>query len=106
MGRPRTRNVAMLNGRITVEQMQWLQERADELGGNLSAALRQSLTDAQLLEMARTDYKRLRAEHPEFEIPLNDDPPDTRVVDFILRGPAITETADLELRKLEASGEV
>ena len=35
----------MLNGRITTEQMEWLQEKADELGWNLSAALRQAQTD-------------------------------------------------------------
>jgi len=43
----------MVNGRITVEQMEWLQDRAEELGGNLSAALRQAITDARLLAMAR-----------------------------------------------------
>ena len=45
MGRPRgMRNTAMVNGRITATQMEWLQARADELGGNLSAALRQTIT--------------------------------------------------------------
>jgi hypothetical protein len=63
----------MVNGRITAEQMEWLQERADELGGNLSAAIRQTITDARLLEQAREDYKELRREHPEFEIPPYDD---------------------------------
>ena len=59
MGRPRTQNVAMINGRITIEQMEWLQQRADELGGNLSAALRQAITDARTLEMARRDFELL-----------------------------------------------
>ena len=46
MGRPRgMRNTAMVNGRITAEQMDWLQELADELGGNLSAALITLLSD-------------------------------------------------------------
>jgi hypothetical protein len=91
----------MVNGRITPEQMEWLQTRADNLEGNLSAALRQTLTDARLLEMARSDYKLLRAEHPDFEIPPHDDIPETRVVEFILSGITVTEVEDAELRKLE-----
>lgn len=95
------KNTAMVNGRVTAEQMEWLQALADELGGNLSAALRQTITDARLLEMAREDYKLLCVEHPEFEIPPHDDIPETRGVEFILSGIKVTETEDLELRKLE-----
>ncbi len=92
----------MINGRITPEQMEWLEEKAQKLDGNLSAALRQAITDARFLEMARKDYRRLRAEHPEFEIPANDDVPDTRLVAVVLSGMKFSETDDLELRKEEA----
>jgi len=37
--------------------MEWLEALANELGGNLSAALRQAITDARLLEIARADYR-------------------------------------------------
>lgn len=85
MGRPRgIRNTAMVNGRITAEQMEWLQRRADELGGNLSAALRQTILDAQVLEAAREDYRLLRQEHPEFEIPRHDDDGTSRFVQVVL----------------------
>ena len=96
----------MVNGRITLEQFDWLQARADELGGNLSAALRQTITDARFLEMARSDYKRLRKEHPEFEVPRDDEDGTTRVVEFILgwSGPLIEE-GDVELRREEGSYE-
>src|SRR2546425_774325 len=60
MARPRgSKNTAMVNGRITAAQMEWLLALADEVGGNLSAALRQAITDAQVLEMARMEYERL-----------------------------------------------
>jgi hypothetical protein len=98
------RNAAMVNGRITLEQLAWLEERAEQLGGNLSAALRQTITDARFFETAREDYKRLRAEHPEFEIPPHDDPPhEDRVLGMILSLSA-SEVDDLELRKLESNG--
>jgi hypothetical protein len=87
MGRPRGsgKNTAMLNGRVTGEQMEWLVRLADQkYGGNLSAALREALTWAELLEAARRDYLRLREEHPEFAIPRNDDDNTTRVVEFAL----------------------
>jgi hypothetical protein len=75
MGRPRGsgKNTAMVNGRVTAEQMAWLLAKAEELGDNLSAALREALMDARLLELAREDYKRLREDHPDFQIPLDDD---------------------------------
>jgi hypothetical protein len=82
----------------------WLEDRAAALGGNLSAALRQAITDARLLESAREDYKLIRTEHPEWEIPHHDDDGTSRAVDVIL-GLRITETEDLELRKEEANGE-
>jgi hypothetical protein len=63
----------MINGRITAEQMAWLEARAEELGGNLSAALRQTITDARLLEMARSDYADIRATNPDFVIPRHED---------------------------------
>jgi hypothetical protein len=92
----------MVNGRITVEQFEWLQARADELGGNLSAALRQTITDARFLEMARIDYKRLRDEHPEFEIPRDDEEGGTRVLGFILGwSQPLSEVEDIELRREE-----
>ena len=99
------RNAAMLNGRITTEQMEWLQEKADELGGNLSAALRQALTDARLLEMARRDYRQLREEEPGWSIPMekwedgSEGPSRTLAVVLEMR---MTEAADSELRELEA----
>jgi hypothetical protein len=63
----------MVNGRIMLEQFEWLHAQADELGGNLSAALRQTISGARFLELARQDYRALREEHPEFEIPRHDD---------------------------------
>ena len=103
MGRPRGsgKNTAMVNGRVTAEQMEWLLARADELGGNLSAALRQTITDARLLEDAREDYELLCAQHPEFEIPRHDDDGTTRVVEAVISGFLRSEVADLELRKEE-----
>jgi len=103
MGRPRGsgKNTAMVNGRVTAEQMEWLLERADQLGGNLSAALRQTITDARVLEMARADYKVLKKEHPEFEIPPNDDDGSSRVVAVAL-GLSMQDSEDIELRKEEA----
>jgi hypothetical protein len=100
------RNSAMVNGRITSEQMEWLQARADELGGNLSAALRQTITDARLLEMARSEYQLMRRLNPDFEVPVHDDePPEPYAFTWILGGPKITESDDLALRKREAAGE-
>jgi hypothetical protein len=91
----------MVNGRITLEQLAWLEQRAAGLGGNLSAALRQTITDARFLEIARRDYKLLVAEHPEFDIPPHDDPPhEDRVLGMILSLSG-TEVDDLELRKSE-----
>lgn len=105
MGRPRTRNVAMINGRITVEQMEWLQARAEDLDGNLSAALRQSITDAMLLEMAREDYKLLREEQPEFSIPRNPPPiASTRLVETVLVFPMV-DVEDAELRREESGSD-
>ncbi len=83
--------------------MEWLLARAEALGGNLSAALRQTITDARWLEFARQDFGRLLHEHPEFGIPRNDDDGSTRIVDLALRMP-MSETDDLELRA-EESGE-
>lgn len=92
----------MVNGRITVEQMEWLQGRADALDGNLSAALRQTITDARFLELAREDYERLRRERPEFEIPRNDPPEaDSRILQVILSMPT-SEAEDLDLRREES----
>jgi hypothetical protein len=96
------RNAAMLNGRITREQMDWLEARAEALGGNLSAALRQAITDARLLEGARDDYKLLCDEHPEFEIPRHDDDRTTRFVQLVL-GMTLTDVDDQKLRDEEAS---
>lgn len=98
------RNAAMLNGRITVEQMEWLQQKADDLGGNLSAALRQALTDARLLEMAREDYKSIRAEHPDWDIPNHTDDGTTRALTTVLVF-ELTESTDVELRALEADAD-
>jgi hypothetical protein len=95
----------MVNGRITAEQMEWLLARADGLGGNLSAALRQTITDARLLEIARDDYKQLRDEHPEFSIPLyGGEEATSRAVAVVLSGLLGSETEDLALREEEASG--
>jgi hypothetical protein len=94
----------MINGRVTVEQMAWLEERADELDGNLSAALRQAITDAQLLRMMREDYRRLREEHPEFEIPPVDEDGTSRVL-AVLLALEVGDTEDLALRELEAYGD-
>jgi hypothetical protein len=111
MGRPRGsgKNTAMVNGRITAEQMAWLLARADELGGNLSAALRQTITDAQFLEMARGDYKLLREEHPEFRIPRHDDGDGiqegtSRFLEVVLGWSGLSDADDLALREEEANG--
>jgi hypothetical protein len=77
----------MVNGRITAEQMEWLETRADELGGNLSAALRQTISDARFLELARADYHK--------------DDGTTRVVELVL-AMTISDPTDLELREEEA----
>jgi hypothetical protein len=100
------RNAAMVNGRITTEQLEWLEQRADELDGNLSAALRQTITDARFLEIARRDYNLLCTDHPDFEFPPHDHPPHgSRVLGMILGFSGMSETEDLELRELEARGE-
>lgn len=104
MGRPRGsgKNTAMVNGRVTAEQMEWLLARAEELGGNLSAALRQTITDARILETARLDYRHFRSENPEFELPPARDGEEW-TWDFHL-AISVSETADLELREEEANG--
>jgi hypothetical protein len=103
MGRPRgSKHTAMVNGRITAEQMEWLTAKADELDGNLSAALRQAIADARFLELARQDYRDLRSEHPEFEIPLHDDDGTSRVLAVVLTFSSLSESGDLELREEEA----
>jgi len=99
----------MVNGRITGEQMEWLLARADALDGNLSAALRQTITDARFLEMARDDYKLLQEEHPEFRIPRNDDGDGvqegtSRLVEIVLSWRGMSESDDLALREEEANG--
>ena len=94
----------MVNGRITVEQMDWLQERADELGGNLSAALRQAVTDARFLEMARDDYRSLRAQHPEFKIPRHEDDGSSSFLEVIL-GMGMSDTDDLQWRREQSTDE-
>lgn len=106
MGRPRGsgKNTAMVNGRVTAGQMEWLLARADELGGNLSAALRQVITDAQLLEMVRLDYENLVREHPEFAFPPNDDDGTTRVIHFALRHRDFQDEDEASLREEEAGG--
>jgi len=96
------RNTSMVNGRITAEQMEWLQARADELGGNLSAALRQTIMDARMLEIARRDYRQLRVEHPEFAIPPHDELGDTRVLQLVLMMQLLDPT-DVELREEEGT---
>jgi hypothetical protein len=104
MGRPlgSGKNTAMVNGRVTAEQMEWLLARADELGGNLSAALRQTITDARLLEMARSDWRAFRTEHPDIEIPWNDE--GASWVWELALGLRGSESEDLELREEEARG--
>ena len=97
------KNTAMVNGRITAEQMAWLQARADELDGNLSAALRQTITDARILEMIREDYRLLREEHPNFTIPPDED--GTSRVLSVMLNLKFGDTDDLELRREEAEGE-
>src|SRR4051812_1353283 len=105
MGRPRGsgKNTAMVNGRVTAEQMEWLLARADELGGNLSAALRQTITDARVLEWARDDYALLREQHPEFEIPRDDEDGTSRVLQVVLGMRDIRDSEDVELRKQESA---
>ena len=93
----------MLNGRITAEQMEWLEGRADELGGNLSAALRQTITDARLLEYARQEYRYYVAERG-FTIPPDEDGT-TSVLQLVLSGFIKSETDDLALREEEATDE-
>jgi hypothetical protein len=106
MGRPRGsgKNTAMVNGRITAAQMEWLLALADEVGGNLSAALRQAITDAQVLEMARMEYERLREEHPDFSFPPNDDDGTTRALELVLRLRNFQDEDEEALREEEAAG--
>jgi hypothetical protein len=101
MGRPRGtgKNTAMVNGRITAEQMDWLLARADELGGNLSAALRQTITDARVLEMVRADFREFRREHPEISIPYNEE--GASYTWKALLALPVSDTEDLELREAE-----
>jgi hypothetical protein len=94
----------MVNGRITSEQMEWLKARAEELSGNLSAALRQTIMDARMLELMRKDYELLREDHPEFAIPPHDDDGTARVLRLGLTWP-VADPEDLDLRRQEASGE-
>ena len=89
----------MVNGRITAEQMEWLQKREDELGGNLSAALRQTITDARLLEDARKDYTIALADNSGYRIPAHEDGT-TRLVELVLLS-AMFDPEDLELREQE-----
>jgi hypothetical protein len=89
----------MVNGRVTAEQMEWLLARAYELDGNLSAALRQTITDARLLEAAREDYQTFRAKHPEVEIPYTDEGASYVWEAFL--GMRFTEAEDEELRREE-----
>lgn len=93
----------MLQGRITSEQMEWLENRAAELGGNLSAAIRQSITDARLLEMARADYKELREEQPDFQLPTHNDG-STTVLRAVVSGFIGEDAEDVKLRQLEREG--
>lgn len=52
-----------VKARITPRQRERLEELAEaRFGGNLSAALRQALTDADLLRMARHEFRRLVTE--------------------------------------------
>ena len=89
---------------IAIErQMEWLQARAEDLGGNLSAAIRQTITDARLLEMARSDYDDLRSDEPGFTFPPHEDG-ESRALQAILSGFIKSEVDDLELRRPE-SGE-
>src|SRR3954470_15110199 len=97
------KNTAMVNGRITSEQMAWLEARAEKLGGNLSAALRQTIADARFLEIARQDFHALRREDPEFKIPQQDDGGD-RALGLIL-GLRPADPEDLELRLQEDAHE-
>jgi hypothetical protein len=94
----------MVNGRITAAQMEWLLERADELGGNLSAALRVTIEEAQLLRAARADFLELVKEHPEFTIPryTNEDGQEgtSRLVQLAL-SPGITVVDDVDDPELD-----
>jgi hypothetical protein len=103
MGRPRgIRNTAMVNGRVTAEQMEWLQTLADELSGNLSAALRQTITDARALEMVRTSFNAMRKEHPDFAFPAKDEENvNSNTLMAYLLSTRLTETDEQALRDLE-----
>jgi hypothetical protein len=94
------RNTAMVNGRITAKQMEWLQQLTDELGGNLSAALRQTITDARLLEKARADYRALLEDHPGFEMPRLEPSGTSRLADAVLLM-KLVDPEDVELREQE-----
>lgn len=87
----------MVNGRITGEQMAWLEERAEKLDGNLSAALRQAITDARILEMARKDYRDL-VRHYGLELPRREDGTSPMLAIAMIEQ---SETADLALRERE-----
>src|SRR3954447_26583118 len=101
MGRPRGsgKNTAMVNGRVTAEQMEWLLARADELGGNLSAALRQTITDARLLETPREDFHTYCELHPDFELPVREN--EGTWVWAVFLTARLTDSEDAELREEE-----
>jgi hypothetical protein len=107
VGRPlgSGKNTAMVNGRISTEQMEWLLKKAEELGGNLSAALRQAITDAQVLELARDDFDHLRLEHPEFDIPPHDDDGTARFLSAALRWRTFRDDQEEAIREAEAKGQ-
>lgn len=60
---------ASLNARITLEQAEYLQEIADELGSTLSAAVRRAIAESYLYRAAKTAYEEHgvegSTEHPE-----------------------------------------
>jgi hypothetical protein len=87
----------MVNGRITGEQMAWLEAKAAGLDGNLSAALRQAITDARILEMAREDYRYL-VKHHGLDLPRYEDGTSPYLAVAMIEH---SETADLELREHE-----
>lgn len=89
----------MVNGRVTAEQMEWLLARAEALGGNLSAALRQTIHDARLLERARLDYKAFRHLNPEWATPEHETG-ESWGWELMLAIPT-SDTTDVELRERE-----
>jgi hypothetical protein len=68
----RAEKTVTLNVRVTERQARWLRKVAEaQHSGNLSEAVRQTVTDSWILRRCRDDYDDLR--HQGFEFPRNEE---------------------------------